>query len=396
MNILFLFLGLSQRTGNDAHFHNGVKSNATSSLNSCPPYLSASCVNLTYDSLRSLGMQVVAYHFCQAENNLTCMVPEFVHNIAALLAQAPQLSAYRELLLQEPILQNMLSVKECIQDPSKAFIKGIMEPLESLKDAGKIDTDSCLVLVDSLNEAEFHKPDYGDTIASFLTHHIGHFPKWLKLVLTVQSVFQEITKSLPFHRVCLDRLANNEMIVHDLQEYINYRVDTSSKIKNNIALNGRLEAATQMKFCTHLQSLSKGSILYCKLTLDLIERGHLVLKSTNYKILPVNISEVFLLHFNMKFQSIRSFERVSPILNICLAALFPLTAEELYETLNAGRTSDFITWEDFSQRLITLRELLHLRKDNTYMFFHPAFREWLIRRDDSENTKFLCDLRSVT
>jgi hypothetical protein len=28
------------------------------------------------------------------------------------------------------------------------------------------------------------------------------------------------------------------------------------------------------------------------------------------------------------------------------------------------------------------------------MFFHPSFREWLIRRDEGESHKFLCDLRS--
>lgn len=33
------------------------------------------------------------------------------------------------------------------------------------------------------------------------------------------------------------------------------------------------------------------------------------------------------------------------------------------------------------------------RLDNTYMFFHPSFREWLVRRDDGESIKFLCDLR---
>lgn len=33
------------------------------------------------------------------------------------------------------------------------------------------------------------------------------------------------------------------------------------------------------------------------------------------------------------------------------------------------------------------------RLDNTYMFFHPSFREWLMRRDEGESTKFLCDLR---
>jgi len=33
------------------------------------------------------------------------------------------------------------------------------------------------------------------------------------------------------------------------------------------------------------------------------------------------------------------------------------------------------------------------RLDNTYMFFHPSFREWLLRRDEGESTKFLCDYR---
>lgn len=33
------------------------------------------------------------------------------------------------------------------------------------------------------------------------------------------------------------------------------------------------------------------------------------------------------------------------------------------------------------------------RLDDTYMFFHPSFREWLMRRDEGESTKFLCDLR---
>lgn len=41
----------------------------------------------------------------------------------------------------------------------------------------------------------------------------------------------------------------------------------------------------------------------------------------------------------------------------------------------------------------TLSEFLVKRMDNTYMFFHPSFREWLIKREDAESNKFLCDLR---
>jgi hypothetical protein len=107
----------------------------------------------------------------------------------------------------------------------------------------------------------------------------------------------------------------------------------------------------------------------------------------------MNISEVFLLHFNIKFPGIRSFEKVSPILGVCLATLYPLKKEEIFEAINSGFTQRYISWEDFCHRLEVLSRFIHERKDKTYMFFHPAFREWLIRRDDSDNPKFLCDLR---
>lgn len=50
----------------------------------------------------------------------------------------------------------------------------------------KIPEDDHIILIDGLNEAEFHKPDYGDTIASFITKIIAKFPPWLKLVVTVR------------------------------------------------------------------------------------------------------------------------------------------------------------------------------------------------------------------
>ncbi|CAL1529136.1 unnamed protein product [Lymnaea stagnalis] len=348
-----------------------------------------------YAALNGLGFQVVAYHLCQADNNSTCMVADMVTSIAAQLARAPQLTAYRDLLLQEPQLQGLLSLRDCIQNPSLSFLKGILEPLRMLKNAGKIFSDSCIILVDSLNEAEFHKPDYGDTIASFLCRHANKFPSWLKLVLTVQSALQEITSSLPYHRVYLDRHGDqSDNVAKDIVDYVDHRVTTSPAIRNNIAINSRLDKELQAKFSGHIQNMGKGSFLYAKLILDLIERGQLVPKSSNYKVLPVNLSEVFLLHFNLKFSSVRAFERVSTILGVCLAALYPLTLEDIFLTVNSGFTHKYISWEDFCQRMNVLVGFLFRRHDNTYMFFHPAFREWLIRRDEADSPKFLCDLRN--
>lgn len=56
----------------------------------------------------------------------------------------------------------------------------------SLLQERKIPEEDHIILVDGLNEAEFHKPDYGDTIASFITKIIAKFPPWLKVVVTVR------------------------------------------------------------------------------------------------------------------------------------------------------------------------------------------------------------------
>ena len=73
----------------------------------------------------------------QAENSSTCLVADFVHSMAAQLCQAPQLVAYRQLLLSDPHLQALLSLNECVANPHSAFVNGILEPLAALKRSGE-------------------------------------------------------------------------------------------------------------------------------------------------------------------------------------------------------------------------------------------------------------------
>uniref|UniRef100_A0A8K9WUQ0 Tetratricopeptide repeat, ankyrin repeat and coiled-coil containing 2b n=1 Tax=Oncorhynchus mykiss TaxID=8022 RepID=A0A8K9WUQ0_ONCMY len=347
------------------------------------------------ETMRRLASQVVAYHYCQADNAYTCLVPEFVHNVAALLCRSPQLIAYRELLLREPQLQSILSLRSCVKDPLASFRRGVLEPLDVLYKERKIASEEDLViLIDGLNEAEFHKPDYGDTIVSFLSKTISLFPHWLKLVVTVRTTLQEITKLLPFHHISVDGLEENDAIDQDLQGYILHRIHSSPEIQNNISLNGKMDNTTFGKLSAHLKALSQGSYLYLKLTFDLIEKGYLVLKSSSYKVVPVNLVEVYLLQCNMRFPTQSSFERALPLLNVAVATLNPLTDEQIYQAINAGSLQGTLDWEDFTQRVDNLAMFLVKRRDGTRMFVHPSFREWLIWREEGEKTKFLCDPRS--
>nr|CAD7398123.1 unnamed protein product [Timema cristinae] len=422
-------------------------------------------INLVSERIRHLASHVVAYHFCQvyftgagtdcssvdcgclcvedrliaqwtgvsvcggqtvaqwngADNNSTCLVPDFVHSLAAQLCQAPQLTAYREHLLSEPHLQGCVSLKECITDPDLAFTRGVLEPLGGLRRAGRIPGKQCVVLVDGLCEAEYHRPDHGDTLAQFLARHIPHFPPWLKIVATVRThLLPVIASNLSCHRIrtrrvlcpvecqylmscptsytipvgpsSLDKVGSNENLQKDLLDYINFRLNNSPCIQSNVASNPG--GGNQFRFSQHLTGLAGGSFLFAKMTLDLLERGHLVVKSSGYKVLPVSLAQIFLLHFNLRFPTVRSFEQVLPVLSVCLAALYPLTLLEIYYSVCSLQTDSFLPWDEFLARFKLLSGFLIKRLDNTFMFFHPSFREWLIRRDEGESGKFLCDLRA--
>ncbi|XP_033160774.1 protein TANC2 isoform X7 [Drosophila mauritiana] len=350
------------------------------------------------ERMRGLASHMVGYHFCQADANLTCQVPDFVHSLAAQLCQAPQLTAYRDYLLSEPHLQDILSVRECIADAERVMKLAILEPLAHLHRAGKIPAKVAVIVVDALCEAEYHRPDHGHTIASFLAQLTPHFPAWLKLVATVRTQMLELVKAPSYTQLTLDSWASSQALQQDMLDYVGARLADSPEIRMNIGggggQNSQSGSQPQTKFVSHLQSLSRGSMLYAKLILDLIARGQLVIKSSSYKVLPVSLAQIFLLHFNLRFPTARSFEQAAPILNICLAALYPLTLDEIYysmEALSHGREA--LSWPDFMQRFKLLDGFLIKRLDNTYMFFHSSLREWLMRRDEGESNKFLCDAR---
>ena len=128
---------------------------------------------------RKLSEHVVGYHFCQSDNSPTCHVSEFVHSLAAQLSQCPQLSAYHHLLQSDVEILHHLSHQHCQDDPDHALLQGILVPLSTLE----INQD-CFILIDGLCEAEQHRPDYGDTLGTFILRHLDQFPSWLRLVVT--------------------------------------------------------------------------------------------------------------------------------------------------------------------------------------------------------------------
>ena len=350
------------------------------------------------EGVKGISSKVVAYHFCQADNAVTCSVPDFIHSIAAQLCQAPQLQSYRDLLMTEPQLQTLLSIKSCITDPSLSFTKGILEPLHTLRRIGKLSGEPIVLLIDGICEAEYHRPDNGDSLASFIAKHIFRIPTFMKIIVTVRTHLQEVTRTLPFHQISLDLKCRESLVcpvAKDLTDLVTFRCSNSPTIRNNITVQqDKVEGGSSIfKFSQHIVWLSNGSMLFLKLLLDLVERGHLIMKSGSFKVLPQSLNEVFLLLFNLRFPSVQSFKKVQSILNVCLAALTPMTASEIYYSINSGLLYKSLSWEEFLTHFKSLNFFLIKRLDESYMLFHPALREWLTGRFKNESTKFLCDTR---
>jgi len=348
------------------------------------------------EALPSLARSVVAYHFCQADNAITCRVPEFIHSVAAQISQSPQLSAYFHLIQNEDSVRKMLSVSHCMANPTQSLVVGVLEPLKQLKKLGKISGETCIIVVDGLCEAEQYRPDFGDSIGTFLAKHLLKFPVWLKVVCTVRSQYIEITRLLSCHtfKISLDGVAvEDERLRQDMKVFIGNRIQKSKLIRGNMKSKAA-ETESLEKFSEFLVTRAKGCFLYTKLVLDLIERGQLVLKSGSYQVIPRNLSEIFMLIFNLRFSTALSYERVSDIFAVCLASLQSLTLAEVFRVYSSLSLHPQVSWREFRTRYNSIADLLVTRSDGSMMFFHPTLRDWLNKRREGESERFLVEGRS--
>ena len=201
----------------------------------------------------------------------------------------------------------------------------------------------------------------GDTIGSFIAKHLEQFPPWLKVLTTVRSTMTSVVKCLPFHQINLDKCLLDERIKKDMIDFVTYRIENSENLQINITpaiINKFMDSNPVDRFILYLSETSQGSFLFAKLVLDLIERGHLVIKSTSFKVLPVSLSEVFQLECNLKFASVQAFAKVQDILSVCLASLVPMTVPEIYNAVNALKKEPDSNWQDFVARFNMLSGFL--------------------------------------
>ena len=143
---------------------------------------------------------------------------------------------------------------------------------------------------------------------------------------------RHLLDSLPTSIIRIDEMEQNTNLFNDIVQYCTSRIQKANFIGSEVTVNGtvdRLQA--QRLLLKKLVEISRGNFLFMKLALDLIEARRLTLKSSTFSVLPNNMDELFAMLSNLQFASSAAFERVRPILSVCLASLYPLRDEQIYQ-----------------------------------------------------------------
>jgi len=228
-------------------------------------------------------------------------------------------------------------------------VTGVLDPLARLTSTGALTLPPpgwALLVVDALCEAEQHRPDYGHTLASFLSEHQSRLPAWLRLVVTARTGPPDLAGLL---MLGLDQAVEGR-VAGDLTAYCSQRVLRAS-LAARLPRAGRGSRHLSTKLASWLAARAAGCFLYAKLSLDLVERGTLVIKAGSFKVLPQSLAEIFLLTLNSRFSSAESWQPVANILAVALASLQPVSPGRLYSLVCAGEVRPGLSWPEFKAQV---------------------------------------------
>ncbi|KAI6188270.1 hypothetical protein M3Y98_00336700 [Aphelenchoides besseyi] len=318
-----------------------------------------------YEWLRGLAKRVVAYHECHLYAPNTCIIPEFVRNIATHLLSSPILRSYANIVQNDSRLRELIRNDQSGLDmsPIELFRLLIVEPLKRLEQQKPAQTECIIFVVDAIEEAEFHRNENGESIAWLLKTCHTELPSWVRWILSASA------ENLPFigteaRSIWIDDADVDERIVRDMRLLVDYRIAV------NPQLCRRFNCAPA-NFVDEIIHRSKGNALYILRLLDMIEQDRIQLRATSPSLLPSDLSQLYLLHFNSVFSSLQQFHVASTVFSVILASLRPLSFEQLYKILNAAHTETCISIKEVERRLTLIQPFLVKLNSGAYVQANP-------------------------
>lgn len=365
--------------------------------------------------VKNLSSHLACAYFCSPDDSQTAQTSQFINTLAWSLTNfEPLRSQYKSALTENSnsLLKKILHPYMCKLDSDLIIKKCILDPIDNLMNSNSLIFNNLYVIIDGLDNAlnVHHTNSCLNNLAIFLLKNVSIFPKWFKLIFTVRNDEWLRNSSIKYHTINLDSRSAQSFsnyLNKDLNDYIIHRLNKSVDIQKNILYfnsaqspsltrygtwntNNKLDSNFQLKFVQHLSHLAENNYLFIKLVLDLITRGSLTIKNSNFKVLPKNFDDLIKLYFNLKFQSKISYEKLAcNIFTLLLCSHRPLSLDDLYESINCSTlNSEKCTLNDLIDQLnqiecfITSFQYYNsdaqcMQKTNKmYIFSYPGLRDW--------------------
>jgi hypothetical protein len=249
-----------------------------------------------YEYLRTISNEICALHECALFDSSRCSVPEFVRNIATHLMSAPSLREYSNIVHSDKHLMNLIHNADLslLCSPVELFRRLIVEPLCQVDINRPAELECAIILIDAIDEAEFHRNESGESIGWLIKNCHSELPKWVRWVLSASN------ENLPFaaseaRSIWIDNdVELDERVARDMRLLVDYRIAVNPSLGRCLRERSSL--------VDEIVKRAKGNALFITILLDMIEQDRIQMKSIVPSLLPSDITSLYLLYFNSVFK----------------------------------------------------------------------------------------------
>ena len=303
-----------------------------------------------------IHQNVLAYHFCKADEKSTRDGEEFVKGLVHMISNK---STEFKSIVKKMSVRNELNDR-CKNDPNRCFRVAILEPLNEMN---KPDADA-FILIDALNECREKEQDHDSVIVNILYRYVTRLPSWIKLVVTSTNDTSIKIKMTEIGLSVINIDATDSLNSEDIRSYAEQMIlENDFKIEHgNKSMRKELIRSIDL-----ITKNARGNFLYVQ---KLFEYWKDHPEKINLESMPQTLN-----HYGLTFRSRYKKDELkyfTPLLEVLLASDTPPTRKKL-DAILKHRDNTY----DADEVIDEILPHLKISSDGTVRFFHQSFVEWL-------------------
>ena len=313
--------------------------------------------------------RIIGYHLCKYSDKATQDPGLFVRNLVDLIAR--RIPEYGMLIYNSSFIPRVLQTS-CLRDPYDCFEQAIVIPLRQVQNERQYH----FIIIDALDECASDST-WTASLVQFVKDTYNRLPKWVRLVMTSRNDSAVLGHFDSFPKVHLS--SSDARNLQDIEIFIASKLFEDTPFLERAKVILGLGSSDEVTYLTNkLLTQSEGNFLFAKLMLRYgKDDWH---NQADLNKLPKTVGEQYERYLRRAYGSREKFKPALAILEILVATSEPLKANHIFDVLRIQEKMDFEY--DFVYALKGLSHFVTYGEDNTIIFFHQTFREWLTSKDN--------------